>query len=134
MLPLIGIWLPLQVVLASITVVMSQMSPCVKRHACRISVQLSFVCEQYFFHESINIYRENNSINPFCHERFCKYHLSIIVYNHLDDLIINQRLNEHESENSNTIPSISRCSNDLMIFLNAYINNDPSLYANLVFT
>lgn len=46
-------------------------------------------------------------------------------------MIINKRLNEHESENNNTIPSITRCANDLFSFLNAYINNDKSLYASI---
>lgn len=54
-------------------------------------------------------------------------------FNYKDDAIINQRLDEHESENSNVIPSVSRCINDLMSFFNAYLNDDPSMFLIVVF-
>lgn len=49
--------------------------------------------------------------------------------NRIDDAIINLRLNEHESENNPSNPSITRCINDLMSFINAYVNNNTDMFA-----
>lgn len=55
------------------------------------------------------------------------------MFNYKADTIINQRLDEHESENSNVIPSVSRCIDHLMSFFNAYLNDDPSMFLIVVF-
>ena len=79
------------------------------------------VCSRYF--QLRSAFRVCSNQSPFGHVAEYPRHCPFPI---VDERIINQRFNEHESVNNPSLPSISRLSAGTIAFMNAAAVQDPS--------
>lgn len=79
------------------------------------------MCSRYF--QLRSAFRVCSNQSPFGHVAEYPRHFPFPI---VDERIINQRFNEHESVNNPSLPSISRLSAGTIAFMNAAAAQDPS--------